>query len=538
MLRKLAGVIAAVASISSGELGIEISPPDVIIKRGARVIVNRYLVVRGPEPGADAGEAEIVKRARAFAGLLGSLPPGVEVRILKGELDLSAYLRKLGNDMLNLAVDLEHAEDPRSRARISAKLRSLRKIYEGILSGKSYARVSLYLRISVEGDGEDKALSKADYYEKLCQLTLREALGLIAERPGRLELLELWLSDVGVKPPRPGEYAVVEAAALGAMASAPVRSSPAPVDGILLGFEKETGHPVAMRAEELYRHVAVIGPTGRGKTTLLASIIEELASKGLSGFIAVDFKGDMPGYVAGGLVEVISHEALRLDLRELAASPAAPQLIPLIAESIAYSLGISADEALGELEGLASAGPGRPPRSPSGIALLEAFNGDMGPGDIEGLISRDFIADLSGEGSVMQNLHACLLIGLTRLAAQRYREGLGKALIVDDAWRVTRFRPLAELIKEGRSRRAGVMLASQNPGDFPREILENVHTFLIFGSPNRDYAESAEAALGVEGLGRALRALGIGEALYMNALERYPRAIRINVPAGLGQPLT
>lgn len=533
MLRRLAEIIAAAASISSGGLRAELSPPDVIIERGSRVIVNRYLVVRGSEPGAEAGEAEIVKRARAFAGLLGSLPTGVEVRILKGELDLSSYLRRLANDMANLAVDLEHAEDPRRRARLSARLRSLRKIYEGILSGRSYARISLYLRISVDGEERDKALSKADYYEKLCQLTLREALGLVAERPGRLELLDLWLSDVGVKPPRSNEYATIEAAALGAMASAPVRSSPAPADGLLLGFEKETGHPLAMRAEELYKHVAVIGPTGRGKTTLLASIIEELASKGISGFIAVDFKGDMPMYVAGELVEVINHEALRLDLRGLAAFPATQQLIPLIAESIAFSLGISAEEALEDIEGLASSVPGRPPRSPSGIALLEAFEEGMGPGDIEGLISRDFIADLSGEGSVMQNLHACLLIGMLRLAAQKSREGLGKVLIIDDAWRVTRFRALAELIKEGRSRRAGVALASQNPGDFPRDILENIHTFLIFGSPNRDYAESAEAMLGVEGLGRALRALGIGEALYMNALERHPRAIRINTPAGL-----
>ncbi|MEZ4301915.1 MAG: helicase HerA-like domain-containing protein [Polyangiaceae bacterium] len=74
-------------------------------------------------------------------------------------------------------------------------------------------------------------------------------------------------------------------------------SGPAPLDTpMFLGQTKGVApEPITMVAAELTRHVAFLGATGSGKTTLALSIIEQLLQRGVP-VLMIDRKGDLAGY--------------------------------------------------------------------------------------------------------------------------------------------------------------------------------------------------------------------------------------------------
>ena len=84
----------------------------------------------------------------------------------------------------------------------------------------------------------------------------------------------------------------VEADRIASMQPTSIDRLPSISSRVVIGFEKDSNHPVEISPEDLYRHIIVIGPTGRGKTTLLAGLIEQLVSKNLVDIFTIDFKGD------------------------------------------------------------------------------------------------------------------------------------------------------------------------------------------------------------------------------------------------------
>ena len=78
------------------------------------------------------------------------------------------------------------------------------------------------------------------------------------------------------------------------------------------------------------------------------------------------------------------------------------------------------------------------------------------------------------------------------------------------------------------------MIATQNPNDIPREVIENTHTLIMFGSPNEDYIRDAKRFLGLSSnILNKLYYLGIGEALIFNALDPHPIILKIRQPASM-----
>lgn len=91
-----------------------------------------------------------------------------------------------------------------------------------------------------------------------------------------------------------------------------------------------------------------------------------------------------------------------------------------------------------------------------------------------------------------------------------------KVVIGDEAWRVISElgSKYDKLIRSARSLGINLVLASQQPEDFPQSMWNNSHNFIVFGSSSPSYIESIKrfANISEEEASQLLR-LGIGEAL-------------------------
>lgn len=506
MLRKLLEKILTTVRLSGLNVDFELHPPDIVVRHGERVILNRYLVMKGVVEATNTNKESIADKARRISAVFSAAPPGVEIRVIKGERDLSSYLRKLGNELLNISADLEREQNPRTRAALEVKYRNLRKIYEAVLSGGKFVSLSIVVKITVEAGALEEAKSRAEYLEKMIELSMREAAGFVLEKPGPSELVDIWLRDIGL-----GNIAslkrlerIVNLEKLGMLVPTHVDNATPSLDGILIGFTKDKGMPVTQSQNDILKHMAIIGPTGRGKTTFLASYIAQVVSTGEFTVAAIDFKGDLASKVDTRLLRVV-HVASReacLHGSPPGLSDVAWRLI--LVEASSYALNTDMSSVRNGYELLEK-------------ALLDGASAEeCAQRSIWSTLNENFVYDLSGLGIVLQNMFALLLIGYLR-----HLEGVStrskRLIVVDDAWRIVKHRFVVELVREGRSRGIGVVVATQDPGDLPQEFLENTHTFLIFGSTNEDYIEKVESVIGVRGLEKTLKEIGVGEAVFFSA---------------------
>jgi hypothetical protein len=138
------------------------------------------------------------------------------------------------------------------------------------------------------------------------------------------------------------------------------------------------------------------------------------------------------------------------------------------------------------------------------------------------------LINVEGYGISYQNAYIGLCIGLIRhILLGKKDQSMGVLLVIDDAWRVLGLKTLVEIVREGRSRRLGVILSTQNPGDLSEELLENIYNVVVFGSRNGDYIEKTKKILNLREEHSALiPKLGIGEAVFVNMSTRDVKVIK------------
>lgn len=103
-----------------------------------------------------------------------------------------------------------------------------------------------------------------------------------------------------------------------------------------LGIADATGRPVALRVADARQHLHILGPTGVGKSTLLAQLILEDADKGRA-VVVVDPKGDL---ITDVLDRLPRHCADRLVVFDADAKSAPPCLNPLDIAGTDIDLGV------------------------------------------------------------------------------------------------------------------------------------------------------------------------------------------------------
>ncbi|MCX8195711.1 MAG: ATPase [Acidilobaceae archaeon] len=224
-------------------------------------------------------------------------------------------------------------------------------------------------------------------------------------------------------------------------------------------------------------HLGVFGPTGRGKTVLLAGLSSQLGFQSESQLdpymvAVIDPKGDLKALLSKAGAKVVRVEGC----------------VPVprtdgIAEELVKS---SRETGWGKSKVKACEG-----------SLLE-----------RGFVLYD-LADLPNED---RNVAASMI--LSSIVIEASEKGLpGRvAVVLDEAWRVAQgsAQHLIMALREGRSKGVHVIYATQSPSDVPQAVLDNTRVMVVFGGFTRNYVELARR-LGLESSEHLLK-MPVGEA--------------------------
>ncbi|MEM4557505.1 MAG: DUF87 domain-containing protein [Desulfurococcaceae archaeon] len=519
---------------------VEVDPPDLIIQYPSGVVLSRILICRDTEYDVEELLSERSKTIfEEYVALLKSLPSSVHLYLYKEEFDLDRYLKNLKNSILNTQADLELVQSETEKLKLRVKLDKLKTLYHAIIEGKPFLKISLAVVFRIDAKDKSTAKSMADYYESIVTSVFKNSFGLRLERAGYSEIASFILSVLGLNAKTELSSIHIEADRLSYFQPVTLDKPMIDEPGILIGFEKNTMHPVVLQLKYLYHHIAVIGPTGRGKSTLLASLVEQVVSEGFSDVVIIDFKGDLRHYISDELIPVLTPDNAPINILNPPPGIEYMSWRGVVVESLSHAGGISPEIVLKALV-VVERDPKEASKNPSAsviIPFVEFIEVNTDYEWIKKHLARGnalVLINLEGRGTTFQNTYASLLLGIVRHLLLRESSEKGLLLLVDDAWRILKLKTLLEIVREGRSRKLGVVVSSQGPEDFPNEILENIYNILVFGSKNEEYLDKVRKILGIKPeLTSVLSKLSVGEAIYVNAVLKNAKVLNIHTPLKL-----
>jgi type IV secretory pathway VirB4 component len=317
-------------------------------------------------------------------------------------------------------------------------------------------------------------------------------------------------------------------------------------------------HPVGPDLQN--GHVEIWGSSGMGKTQFAMSLLAQLSRHNGSHFGIADFKNDYSydtGFPALADAEFLDLWNTGAPYNPLALEDSSPRAIT----TAVIELRDAVDEATktftrmgvkqrGKLERAlhaaykAAQDEGRWPTLRTLDDLLDddlaAVLGDLTrhelfkAGDPLGtVIDRNVVFGLStipGNGQTTV-LAAGFILSALLLRVQNLPpvpSTIRYIVVVDEAHRVTGFRAIQTMIREGRSKGLAVILATQQPLDLPEVVATNAQTKICFGLPDAIVATMAARKLQPDNprLAEQIRTLGVGEAV-LSLGGGAPRLVRM-----------
>ncbi len=476
----------------------------------------------------------IVGRGRCYAGVVieelrcvyeaGDLFESIVERILSQDrvvglvvgkrlVDRSRLLRDIENRIMSLRVVLER--EPGNKF-VERRLKLLERMYEMLLSGQPILVSSLLLVVgdrceSVDSVAEEvaKEVSKTGCRAVVVKgVKLLDALGLA------LGVREKGIDAVA--PAKPLAKIIVDTLEAGRSFT---------LKGVYLGRSRRGSPfmlPLAGRQGSL--HYVVVGPTGRGKTTLASILLLRADALGFK-VHGVDPKGDMVAKLRG-----------LLDSYEVSVRDAVQAAFWLFREGVVNRKVL--EELLVELGLEASL-------STSGFMSESCLLDDMVRGDFR--LSRLGLRGLNicskpawvRPGTVYDVSmlpEALRTVAIVTIAYLALHVG-GSLLVIDEAWRLGKMASfhLVRLYKEARSRGLSLVAVTQDPRDLPDEVYNNSYGVLIFGSSDERYVETVVARLGLGSYEkRLLRVIGVGEVL-VKLSSQHPEIVEVDAAELLGR---
>ncbi len=499
ILRKRFLQIASKIIPSTNTLSLEIGEDGILLARSRGYVkATRFIIIDEPATSPRRlDDQELGRLSRKFASIVYSTSSETQVIVLRTPMDLRRTLKSLEKKILNMRLTLEYNPEDKGLER---KLRVLEAVHSRIISGEKPSRSKIMLGVSLRDKDAETCLRRVKAESDAILSTLG-SLGLKARIASREEVSNTLLAIMGVgEPERLATHLETDISYIG-----PGLLDRQPTGrGVYLGRDLETNAPFFYDLEKYgTRHIVVVGPTGRGKTTLLRVLAARSAAiyKDLK-LLLIDFKGDLTPQLSG-LVCVRDPSTISFtELTRLPANYPEGAWAYLILESVktAIELEVGEEHALysSMLSALHEEGVIRPERlvenskgHPALLSKLEYIVGSSSmheAGEQASLYAGYNLGSLPGD---KKNIYASLILArlIADIEASGLSEQLSRLIIVDEAWRLTRGggAVVKRLVKEARSYGVSVVLATQNIEDLPPEILDNAGTFIAFGSPAEEY---------------------------------------------------
>lgn len=527
------------------KVSFEIKDGGLFIKKGKKVYGIKYLVSNEVNYGfRDLDPNRLYRIVEAYVSLYSRMPVGTEIKIVKLGIDRRKLLRRIENEMLNVKAVIDTVKEPHIIKKQELRLRLLERLYEKMISSKDIERVILVVKIRSEGLSTDFVKESLNTLAEMITGFFKLNLGIILRSASSKEVRDIIRYELGIVERPGGKPIIVETQKLASLQPIPFNKKPVieEMDGIYIGNDLESGWPVIIDMDVLNKHIAIIGPTGRGKTVTLATIIESITALGESNIIAIDFKGDLVSLVNNNLLSILEPEKLPLNilikpdyiphidwaliLNDLLInimkidSKRSSAILGAIIEGRINGLNIERILLNKDLAILANV-----------IELVTSSPKYSELYDL--LIKGGVLFNLKNYGTTFQNMYGGLILSIIS-----YLVSIGELkksiIMIDEAWRIMKIRSFRTLVKEGRSRSVGVIYAVQNIEDIPEDILDNTNTIIAFGSYSDNYTEKIRRVLGLNRQYiEKMKHLSIGEAIMITSIDPHPLIIRIEPPGKL-----
>jgi len=334
--------------------------------------------------------------------------------------------------------------------------------------------------------------------------------------------------------------------------AAPHTQAASPFKAPLLGWDVASGeplhwHPAGAGQTVLQNgHVEIWGSSGMGKTQFVMSLLAQLAHHSGSRFGIADFKNDYSSDT--GFPELTGAEFIDLwnggapynplaldDSSDRAIDTAVIELRDVVDEAAAMFGGMGRRQRakLETFLGQAYQVRKTENRWPTLRTLDSLLDADLA-GVMGDLTRHELFKDGPPLGDVVDRN---VVFGLSRIPGNGQTTVLAAAFIlssllqrvqnlppvpntvryvavVDEAHRVSPFRAVHTMVREGRSKGLAVLLATQQPLDLPDVVAANAQTKICFGLPDASVATMAARKLDPDRprLAEQIRSLGVGEA--------------------------
>ncbi len=424
------------------------------------------------------------------------------------EVSWRNILRELESRILNYKVMLETTP---SNKTIELKLKILEETYSKIVSRGNAVKARLFVLV----DDDDKLINQL--------ISFLSRHGCKSSKTNLDRLTKLMKSGFMV-----GEYSDVQS--ISEFIDSMVRYyKRIDSSGIYIGKELSTGMPLYIDLwEKGARHIAILGPTGRGKTSLLATLMLRMMSLDYSGVIAIDPKGDLTLYMESfGLKNIIRFNSEKL-IKLIANVMDKGYPLSLLLSS-GLDLSVHEEASLDALSFCHDhdniyAVSTRMKLRMIGVdsrILCSVIGQEVSPViNINSIVAKKepLILDLSMLNDSQRNiaLAAVLALIVSYMEALPPADNLRLAILIDEAWRLSSLPEslISRLLREGRSYGISVIMATQNPEELPEVLWNNVSIVIAFGSHDQKYINAISRVLSLdESLRQRISWLKRGEAI-------------------------
>lgn len=422
-------------------------------------------------------------RSRTLGRILSSSAARVELRFHVVPVSLDKVERRLERELEAIRAVIQ-ANGPREE--LVDRERRISAILEKIKKGENASWFTAYIVVYAEGgsveDAAEKALKEARSIASSLNISLGARAYVCSSRQVREAMRSLFLG-----PPSTRAELRTSADPL-ATPLPPVEKETLSPRGVFLGYRRGTRIPFMYDLRKLgLRHILVVGPTGKGKTTLLATLANRAHARGIAPLLIVDPKGDLELMLSKSIKRV--YVSLSTIVKPIGDTYDEKPLLELeVGLKTKLLIKSNVENTLTRLSDV---------HGSSGSIILSLSNlTDEG---------RSMVI-----GSLMKSL-------VEWLYTSEPSSKLRKVVMIDEAWRTSEasIYYAGRIVRESRSFGVSLVLSTQSIEDLPKELLSNIATVFVFGGMEQKYVESASwlLNLSVDEAREALSTLGVGQAL-------------------------